>query len=146
MNCITAKMYIEALKNNIRESLRYKREYDTYRNLAPIGYKRIRDKNNKIDIIVDTKQAPIIVELFNAYATGQYTVKKLTKLAHSLGLVNRHSKSVSESCICDMLENPFYYGEVCIMGINSPHNHQKLIDKSLFDTVQTIMKSQKDYK
>ena len=71
MNCITAKMYIEALKNNIRESLRYKREYDKYRNLAPIGYKRIRDKNNKIDIIVDTKQAPIIVELFNAYATGQ---------------------------------------------------------------------------
>lgn len=34
----------------------------------------IRDENNKIDIIVDSKQASIIMKLFRAYATEEYTI------------------------------------------------------------------------
>lgn len=139
-------MYITMLKKHIRLSLEYKRSHGQYTGMAPIGYKNIRDKNNRSDIIVDTKQAPIIVELFNAYATGQYTITKLTRLAVSLGLVNRQGKSVSESCISNMLKNPFYYGEFRIMGKTYPHIYKKLIDKSLFDEVQIIVKSRKGNK
>ena len=103
-------------------------------------------KKNRFDIIFDTERAPIIVKLFNAYATGEYTIKQLTKLAHSLGLVNRQGKFISEGCISNMLQNPFYYGEFLIKGKIYPHIYPKLIDKSLFDTVQTIMKSQKGNK
>ena len=101
---------------------------------------------NRSEIIADTKQVPIVVELFNAFATGQYTIKQLTKLAVSLALSSRQGKSVSESCISNMLKNPFYCGEFCIKGKIYPHKHPKLIEKSLFDTVQTIMKSQKGNK
>ncbi len=143
LELLTSRMYIEMLKNNIFRSLEYKRYQGEYTELAPIGYKNIRNKQNRLEIIADTKQAPIVVELFNAFATGQYTIKQLTKLAVSLGLSSRQGKSVSESCISNMLENPFYYGEFCIKGKIYPHKHPKLIEKSLFDTVQTIIKSRK---
>ena len=139
-------LYIAELKKHIRLSLEYKRSRGEYTGLAPIGYKNIQNQKNKSDVIVDTERAPIIVKLFNAYATGQYTIKQLTKLAHSLGLVNRQNKPISKSCISNMLQNPFYYGEFCIKGKIYPHKHPKLIEKSLFDTVQTIMKSQKGNK
>ncbi len=139
-------LYIAELKKHIRLSLEYKRSRGEYTGLAPIGYKNIQNQKNKSDVIVDTERAPIIVKLFNAYATGEYTIKQLTKLAHSLGLVNRQGKFISEGCISNMLQNPFYYGEFRIMDKIYPHIYPKLIDKSLFDTVQTIMKSQKGNK
>lgn len=139
-------LYIAELKNHIRLSLEYKRSRGEYTGLAPIGYKNIQNQKNKSDIIFDTERAPIIVKLFNAYATGEYTIKQLTKLAHSLGLVNKQGKFISEGCISNMLQNPFYYGEFLIKGKIYPHIYPKLIDKSLFDTVQTIMKSQKGNK
>ena len=108
-------LYIAELKKHIRLSLEYKRSRGEYTGLAPIGYKNIQNQKNKSDVIVDTERAPIIVKLFNAYATGEYTIKQLTKLAHSLGLVNRQGKFISEGCISNMLQNPFYYGEFRIM-------------------------------
>ena len=146
LELLASKMYIEMLKNNISRSLEYKRSQGEYTGLVPIGYKNIRDKKNRSDIITDTKQAPIVVELFNAFATGQYTIKEITELAHSLGLANKQNKPISEICISNMLKNPFYCGEFCIKGTIYPHKHPKLIEKSLFDTVQTIMKSQKGNK
>lgn len=146
LELLASKMYIEMLKNNISRSLEYKRSQGQYTEFAPIGYQNIRDKKNGSDIIADTKQAPIVVKLFNAFATGQYTIKQLTKLAVSLGLSSRQGKSVSESCISNMLKNPFYYGEFCIKGKIYPHKHPKFIEKSLFDTVQTIIKSRKGSK
>ena len=146
LELLTSKMYIEMLKYNIFRSLELKSSQGEYTELAPIGYKNIRDKQNRSEIIADTKQAPIVVELFNAFATGQYTIKQLTKLAVSLALSSRQGKSVSESCISNMLKNPFYCGEFSIKGKIYPHKHPKLIEKSLFDTVQTIMKSQKGNK
>lgn len=146
LELLASKMYIEMLKNNISRSLEYKSSQGEYTELAPIGYKNIRDKQNRSEIITDTKQAPIVVELFNAFATGQYTIKEITELAHSLGLANKQNKPISKSCISNMLKNPFYYGEFCIKGKIYPHKHPKLIEKSLFDTVQTIIKSRKGSK
>lgn len=143
MNQITAKMYIELLKNNIRESLKYNREYDKYRGLAPIGYKCIRDENNKIDIIVDSKQASIIMKLFRAYATEEYTIKQVFELARSLGLVNQQGNAVSERCVNNILKNPFYYGKIRINNQLMPHKYQTFIEKSLFDRVQEVMDSRR---
>ena len=103
-------------------------------------------KKNNPDVIVNTKQANIIIKLFKEYATGQYSIKQITNLANSLGLVNRYGKSVSESGINKMLKNPFYYGKMRINGTLMPHKYKKLIDKSLFDEVQTVMKLHKGNK
>ena len=130
-------------RERICVSLRHRRSEGQLTGLAPIGYKNIRDEKNNPDVVVNTKQANIIIKLFKEYATGKYSIKQITNLANSLGLVNRYGKPVSESGINKMLKNPFYYGEMLIKGTFIPHKYQKLIDKSLFDDVQTVMKSHK---
>lgn len=46
LELLTSRMYIEMLKNNIFRSLEYKRYQGEYTELAPIGYKNIRNKQN----------------------------------------------------------------------------------------------------
>ncbi len=137
------QFHADMFKNNIRISLKYYRSKGQLTGLAPIGYQNIRDEKNNPDVIVNTKQANIIIKLFKEYATGKYSIKQITNLANSLGLVNRYGKPVSESGINKMLKNPFYYGEMLIKVTLIPHKYQKLIDKSLFDDVRTVMKSHK---
>lgn len=103
----------------------------------------IRDENNKIDIIVDSKQASIIMKLFRAYATEQYTIKQVFELARSLGLVNQQGNAVSERCVNNILKNPFYYGKIRINNQLMPHKYQTFIEKSLFDRVQEVMDSRR---
>lgn len=140
------EMYITSLKYKIRRSQELYRSQGRYMGMAPIGYKNVREKYNNANIIVDTKKASIILELFNAYATGKYSIKQLTEKAHSLGLVNRYNKPVSESCINNMLKNPFYYGEMRVKGQLLPHKYQIIVDKPIFNKVQKIMKSRKPNK
>ena len=66
------KIYIKTLQDNIRRSLKHNKSKEQHMELAPIGYKSIRDENNKIDIIVDSKQASIIMKLFRAYPYQLY--------------------------------------------------------------------------
>lgn len=127
-------------------SLQHCRSKGKLTGLAPIGYQNIRDSKNNPDVVVNTKQANIIIKLFEEYATGKYSIKQIANLANSLGLVNRYGKPVSESGINKLLKNPFYYGEMLIKGTLMPHKYHKLIDKSLFDDVQAVMKLNKGNK
>lgn len=137
------KIYVKTLKDNIRRSLKGNTSKGQYTELAPIGYKCIRDENNKIDIIVDSKQASIIMKLFRAYATEEYTIKQVFELARSLGLVNQQGNAVSERCVNNILKNPFYYGKIRINNQLMPHKYQTFIEKSLFYRVQEVMDSRR---
>lgn len=137
------KIYIKTLQDNIRKSLKHNKSKEQHMELAPIGYKSIRDENNKIDIIVDSKQASIIMKLFRAYATEEYTIKQVFELARSLGLVNQQGNAVSERCVNNILKNPFYYGKIRINNQLMPHKYQTFIEKSLFDRVQEVMDSRR---
>ena len=118
------KIYVMTLQDNIRRSLKHNKSKEQHMELAPIGYKSIRDENNKIDIIVDSKQASIIMKLFRAYATEQ-------------------GNAVSERCVNNILKNPFYYGKIRINNQLMPHKYQTFIEKSLFDRVQEVMDSRR---
>ena len=43
------KIYIKTLQDNIRRSLKHNKSKEQHMELAPIGYKSIRDENNKIE-------------------------------------------------------------------------------------------------
>jgi site-specific DNA recombinase len=37
-----------------------------------------------------------------------------------------------------MIQNPFYYGEMCVKGRNFPHVYEPLITKELYDACQAV--------
>jgi hypothetical protein len=60
----------------------------------------------------DPERAPIIVKLFEWYASGEYSLKALTKKAAAVGLTNRTGGTpLVKAKIHQLLQNPIYYGE-----------------------------------
>jgi hypothetical protein len=53
-----------------------------------VGYKYVGDKGQKV-WVKDPKTAPLIVKVFETYATGEYSFEELSNYAASIGLVNK---------------------------------------------------------
>ncbi|HLD27394.1 MAG TPA: recombinase family protein [Patescibacteria group bacterium] len=103
-----SKYYIDNLSENIKRGLRQKLRNGVYPGYAPIGY---TNELRNHAILKDPKNWQLVAKLFEEYATGKFTLDKIQKLALSLGLMSRRSKSILPlSRIQRMLQNPFYYG------------------------------------
>ena len=138
--------YRTLLSDHIKRAQKYNIMNGLYQGLAPIGYKNIRDTSGRADIVVDQEKASIIMKLYRAYSTEEYSIKELTEFAHSLGLKNKEGHLVSKNCVYNILTNPFYYGEMSWVGKLYPHKYQRIIHKSTFDRVQDILRQRTPHK
>ena len=69
------------------------------------GYK----KDNK-RLIIDEEQAPMVRELFELYATDEYSMKQLETLFWEKGYRNLNGKKIAHSTMSNMIANPKYKG------------------------------------
>lgn len=133
----------------------------TYR--APIGYLNIGSMNNKP---FDNERAPIIKNLFEKYATDEWSLPDLARWANKQGLttvpmrrprtteerlaedsdeeptLERVSRLITPNHIYKWFANPFYTGKILKTDgtyIKS-QSHEALISDKLFTEVQTILK------
>ena len=95
-------------------------------------------------VLVGPVQGPIVKKLFELYATGNYTVPKIEKIAHEMGLrYQNNRKPLTRSALYTMFRNPLYHGVVRWNGQERPGKHEPLITKDLFDRVQRILGNEK---
>ena len=144
MGVLSAKMYIGSMRDNVKRSLNFNRDQGKWQSFAPIGYLNTRDISDRATIIVDDERAPIVVKLFEAYATGMHSLKSLHVLVQQMNLCSRQRKGVNIKPITranlhNVLQNPFYYGVMKTKGELRAHIYPAIIDKELFDRVQYIL-------
>ncbi|MFA5742614.1 MAG: recombinase family protein [Candidatus Paceibacterota bacterium] len=133
-----SKYYIDNLSENIKRGLRQKLRNGDYPAYAPIGY---LNELRHHTIVKDTQRAEAVKKVFEAYATGKYTLEDLQKLSFSIGLAGqRKGKAIAVSKIQTMLKNPFYYGLFKFKGEIYQGNHEPIISKQLFEKVQRVMR------
>ncbi len=132
-----SKYYIDNLSENIKRGLRQKLRNGVYPGFAPIGYiNELREHK----ILKDPENWQLVKKLFEEYATGKYTLEQIQKLALSLGLMSRRSKSILPlSRIQRMLQNPFYYGLFEFKNEIYEGIHEPIISQQLFEKVQRVM-------
>ena len=115
---------------------------------APLGYKNVRDENDKGIILVDPEIAPLIILAFKLYAKGIYSLVKLITILHKKGLRTRNGKPLAHSTMQQILSNTFYYG---LMKWGKPikmtqmGNHKPLVSKKLFDVCRIIATKNGNY-
>ncbi len=132
-----AKYFVDNLSENVKRGLRQKLRRGEWPSKAPIGY--LNDLKTRT-ILVDKEKAPIVIKLFKAYASGQYSFESLSKFAFSLGITTKKTKKeLSLSFIERMLQNKFYLGLFFYKGEVYEGKHETLIDKATFDAVQRII-------
>lgn len=66
-------------------------------------------KDNK-RLVIDEEQAPMVRELFELYATDQYSMKQIETLFWEKGYRNLNGKRIAHSTMSNMIANPKYKG------------------------------------
>lgn len=126
--------------------------------IAPIGYLDKGSDNKPLD----SERAPVVKKIFELYASGGWSLSQLAKWANQQGLTSKPSRTkrtpqevlsgqenirhkigrpINEKSIELILKNPFYVGKLKVGGDIIDGIHQPLIDLSLFNRVQDVLKS-----
>jgi site-specific DNA recombinase len=114
---------------------------------APIGYLHLRKVENGREIRtvgLDPERAPLVRWAFEAYATGEWTLRQLLCELTKRGLTTRPgphtpSKRISLNGLAKLLANRYYIGEVTYCGVHHPGKHTPLVSRELFALVQSVL-------
>jgi DNA invertase Pin-like site-specific DNA recombinase len=112
--------------------------------LAPIGYLNVPLASGRGGIVPDPHSAKLVRQLFEMYATLDYSMKQLAAWAHIVGLVpRRRARPISRAMICSMLRNEFYAGVFTWAGKRYRGAYEPIVSRDLWERVQTILSLRK---
>ena len=103
---------------------------------APLGYVD-NGKGGKVKTI-DPERGPLVREMFELYATGNYPIWALTKEMKTRGLTSKNGNPVTKNGIEKMLRNPFYAGVISVKAGTYAGAHEPLISVQLFELVRAV--------
>jgi site-specific DNA recombinase len=137
---LMAKNYIDNLSEEASKGMSEKAEQGFWPSCSPLGYRNIVSSNGRKTIEPDPDVAPIVAQLFEWYATGNYSLEDITAMAQTAGLVSRRSKSpLPRGTIHKILRNRLYMGDFEWKGKIYQGVHVPLITRDLWEGVQKVL-------
>lgn len=109
------------------------------------GYMSVGGKDEKKTCKPHPVEGPIIKELFELYATGNYSIIELQDWLAEKGILSRNGTTLGHSVIDTILNNPFYYGLIRWHGVSKMGKHKPIITKELFDTCQYVLAKHRSF-
>ncbi len=144
----SSKQYVDNLSVNTKRGLRAKVRAGHCPRLAPVGY--VNDIRTKT-ILVNKKTAPIVLQAFRLYASGNKTLDDIATFLFVNGIRTRGRRKTKNdpksaggkqwhaTRVKYMLSDVFYYGHFRYNGVVYEGKHTPIINKSLFDKVQDVL-------
>lgn len=111
---------------------------------APLGYRNVRtmiDGREVRTVTLDDQRAGLITWAFDAYATGEYSLRQLLAELTDRGLTNPATARWPErplqlSKLAKLLHNPYYVGIVTYQAVQYEGSHDPLVTPDVFARVQ----------
>ena len=142
-----AQNYVDSLRDNVKRSIGQKLRGGEWISQAPVGYLHVKDARGKPDIVIDPLRAPLVRQLFEKYATDNYTLSMMVKEAKKMGLTNSRGNQgyISKGQMDKILKEPFYHGIMHVKKRNEYHAHryETIITQSLFDECADVRSGRK---
>lgn len=138
MKVAIARFYTNNLSEEVKKGQKEKLAQGWLPSQSPIGYKSMGEKGHKIHVI-DEERAPFVRKMFELYATGNYSVKKLADEMFAMGMRSRDGNKISTSLMHLYMRNPFFCGMNRWKGKVTKGEHEPIISKELFQRVQDIL-------
>src|SRR3990167_2339910 len=101
-----SKYYVDNLSENIKRGHRNKVKEGIWPQMSPLGYLNVKGKGIEPDKII----APLIKKTFEAYSTGNFTLRELRDKFNELGLCRKNGKQLAVSNYQQILKNPIFTG------------------------------------
>jgi DNA invertase Pin-like site-specific DNA recombinase len=116
---------------------------------APIGYLNVRKMENGQEIRtvdIDPVRGPMMAWAFDAYATGDWTLRGLLEELTKRGLISvagpkTPSQPLKISHFHRMLRHPYYTGVVRYAGVTYAGRHEPLVSVETWNAVQDMLES-----
>jgi site-specific DNA recombinase len=142
-----AEFYSQNLSTEIIKGTSKKVERGGYPGMAPLGYRNLQDFSGGKQlrwIEVDPERAPHITWAFDAYATGDYTLRQLAKELKDRGLRSkgtpkRTARPLGANDVQRLLRKSFYIGRFTWGGVEYQGTHDPLTTIETFATVQALL-------
>ena len=139
-----AEFYSQNLSTEIIKGTSKKAQRGGYPGLAPLGYKNVQDLSGGNElrwIEVDPERAPHITWAFEAYASGDYTLRQLAEALGERGLrtkgtPKRPARALGPNHVHRLLRKSFYIGRFTWGGVEYQGTHEPLTTVEIFAAVQ----------
>lgn len=114
---------------------------------APVGYLNVRKFVNGLEgrtVEVDPERAPLVRWTFDAYATGDWTIRRLLVELTEKGLTTvpgpkTPGRPLTVSHLHRLLRHPYYIGVVRYQGVLYEGKHGALVDHDTWKRVQELL-------
>jgi site-specific DNA recombinase len=144
IHALMAEFYSASQAAEIRKGMTQKAKQGGWPHQAPLGYRNIRKPvGGRLVACIepDPDRAHHIVTAFELYASGDWTLERLTAELATRGLRNRGRrdyppKPLSLGGVAKLLANKTYVGLIDWNGVLVPGQHQPLVSPELFQRVQ----------
>lgn len=131
-----SKYYVDNLAENIKRGKRNRIKNGYWPSSAPMGY---MNEHRTKSMVIDPVRGPIVREMFDLYATGNYAVEELRDRMVKRGFEGLRGSTLTVSKVAHALSNPFYYGVMRYKGEYHEGNHTPLISQQLFERCRQVM-------
>lgn len=134
------------------------RSLQGYHNGAvPWGYISVLQGNRKVGV-PDPEKAPVVVEMFERYATGKYSDMQITEWLNAQGYLTNRGHPFGKDTVRDMLCNAYYAGKIRYRGMSvrpkgvsfrstppkiADGQHEAIISEELWRRCQTVRASRR---
>ena len=136
IQAVVAADYIRNLREEVKKGQRGRLKQGLYPWAAPIGY---LDTGTGKPKAIDPIKGPLIRRAFEAYATGDHSIRTLRVALADWGLTKRDGRPLSRNMVNAILRRPFYYGLVEVGSEAYAGAHEPLVSRELWDRVQAVL-------
>ncbi|MDX2154051.1 MAG: recombinase family protein [Bryobacteraceae bacterium] len=144
LKVVLAKNYIDLLGEETYKGMQQKALGGVYPSFAPFGYQNVQGPEGKRIIVPHPREAPIVTDLYHAFATGNYSLQSLVREARSRGIQLR-GRTVYRSTLHQLLRKRIYCGDFDWDGVTYPGTHEPLTSKETWNAVQRILDQRKQH-
>ncbi len=146
-----AEFYSKNLGAEAKKGLHEKARRGGTPSQAPVGYLNHTDRVDGREVrtvIVDPDRGHHIEWMFEAYATGEWSISALVEALDQRGLRTRKTAkqggtALSRSQVHRLLSNPYFIGKVRYGGVIYEGQHKPLIDAQTWEQVQDMLAQKK---
>ncbi len=140
---LMAKNYVENLGEEASKGMREKAKNGIWPSCAPTGYQNVQGSDGRRTIIPHPVTAPVVRQIFEWFATGDYTLKGIAAKLRAEGLPFG-SNQVNVSSLHAILRKRIYTGEFDWKGAVFPGSYEALIKKATWERVQDLLSARSE--
>jgi site-specific DNA recombinase len=145
MTVVMAKHYIDNLSEETLKGMTEKAKSGFYPSFAPVGYRNADGTGGKRILLPDGETAPVITQIFERFATGNYSLRALVKELNAEGVILR-GRRIAGSGVHQVLRKRLYTGDFDWNGTTYEGSHEPLVTREVWQRVQELLDARAENK